>query len=166
MEKIPTFNEMLEMVPAEILDILEKSAETKQSPSWHPEGDVLKHINIVYNRARETGDLDLTIAALFHDLGKNAVTKPSRNTPGSWSAHGHEFISTRLVDKYQDFIESLGADFDKVREVVNQHMRIKQISEMKPQKRKALQDNPYYEDLCKFTDCDNMLTLKDEELDL
>jgi CRISPR/Cas system-associated endonuclease Cas3-HD len=163
--KIPTFEELVIQAPEEIKDILLRSSETKQSPKWHPEGDVLKHIKIVYERAKKTGDLDLAIAAFFHDLGKERVTKPSVNTKGSWSAHGHEFVSAKLVDRYRDWIEDLGGDFDKVRTVVHQHMRIKQISEMKPRKQQELRDNPYYEDLCKFTECDDMLTLSDDELD-
>lgn len=163
-KKIPTFDELVIQAPEEIKDILSRSSETKQSPDWHPEGSVLKHIQIVYNRAKKTGDLDLVIVAFFHDLGKEKVTKPSKNTKGSWSAYGHEFVSTKLVDKYKDFIEGLGGDFDKIRIIVNQHMRIKQITEMRPHKQQELRDNKYYKDLCRFTDFDNMLTLTDEEM--
>ncbi len=171
-KKIPTFDELVIQAPGEIKDILLKSAETPQTAKWHPEApthkvphNVLKHIKIVYDRAKKTGDLDLAISAFFHDLGKEKVTKPSRNTKGSWSAYGHEFISTRLTDKYKDWIESLGGDFDKIRIIVNQHMRIKQITEMRPHKQQELRDNKYYKDLCRFTDFDNMLTLTDDELD-
>lgn len=171
MKNIPTFEEIINQSPKEIQGLLERCGQTPQSPNWHPEApnaeiphNVLKHIEIVYNRARKTGDLDLAIAAFFHDLGKEKVTKPSKNTKGSWSAHGHEMVSTRLVEKYEKWIKEIGGDYLKVKEIVKQHMRIKQYDEMRPHKQKELRNNPYYGDLCRFTDCDNMLTLTESEL--
>jgi len=162
--RIPTFEELVIGAPEEIKDILLKSAETKQSPAWHPEGNVLTHIKIVYDRAKKTGDLDLAIAAFFHDFGKEKVTVPSKNTKGAWSAHGHELVSLRLVEKYDYWIKELGGDYPKIHAIVKHHMRIKEYDKMRSKKQKELRENPYYEDLCKFTDCDNMLTLTESEL--
>ena len=164
--KIPTFRELRLEAPHEIKRLLVKCMETPQSPKWHPEGDVFEHTGIVYHRARKTGDINLAIAALFHDLGKVEATRPSRNTKGSWSAYGHEFISARLVDKHKNWIELEGGDYEKIREIVKLHMKIKLIDEMRPHKRRALQENPIYPELCQFTDCDNMKTLTKEELEL
>lgn len=164
--KIPTFDEIFLEVPDQIRDLLVKCGKTPQSPKWHIEGDVLTHTKIVYNRARKIGNLDLTIAALFHDLGKVETTKPSKNTKGSWNSYGHEFISARLVIKYQKWIRSIGGDLFKIHEIVKLHMRIKLMDEMRPHKQEALRLNRFYEDLLIFTDCDNMKTLSKEELTL
>ena len=162
--KILTFEEIVAIAPDEIRDLLLKCADTPQSPKWHVEGDVLTHTKIVYNRARKTGDLDLAITALFHDLGKVETTKPSKNTKGAWNAYGHEFISARLVTKYTKWISSIGGDPFKIHEIVKLHMKIKLIDEMRPHKQEALRSNHFYEDLLVFTDCDNMKTLNEEEL--
>jgi len=163
--KIPTFEEMVILAPEELKDILLRNAETPQSPNWHPEGNVLKHIQIVYNRAMKSGDLDMVVTAFFHDLGKESTTRPSRNTKGSWSAYGHELASLRLVEKYKDWIESLGANYERVHELVKYHMKIKLMPEMRPIKQKEMRDNPYYDDLLIFTEFDNMKTLLKEELE-
>jgi len=42
-----------------------------QRKDKHPEGNVLKHTIIVTRRALKTGDIDLALAAIFHDIGKS-----------------------------------------------------------------------------------------------
>jgi hypothetical protein len=159
---IPSFAKMLDLVPAEIRELLEKCAQTPQSPTWHPEGDVFKHIQIVYERARKTGSINIAIAALFHDLGKVESTKPNKH--GSWSSYGHEFISAKLVDAHKQWIGSMGAQFMRVREIVENHMRIKLMAEMKPSKQEALRSHRSYDDLLIFSECDNMKTLTSDEI--
>jgi hypothetical protein len=161
MEKIPTFEEIINMAPWGVKSALEDCANTPQSPNWHPEGDVLIHTKIVYNRARNHGDWDLVLAALFHDLGKVETTKPNKH--GDWSAYGHEYKSTDFVENYKEWIKEVGGNVERVKEVVKLHMKIKLIEEMKPSKQEALKKNPYYNDLLVFTDFDNMKTLTPEE---
>ena len=162
--EIPTFNELYDLAPTEIKDYIDRCERTPQSPDWHPEGDVKNHIKIVYNRARKTGDINLALAAFFHDLGKADVTKPSTSTPGSWSAHGHERVSARLVDKYANWIEELGGNSDEVYDIVKQHMRIKQYNVMRPHKRKAMEEDPLFPKYQQFTQFDDMQTLTQDEL--
>ena len=159
--KIPTFEEMLKIVPIELLVCLEDCSNTPQSPQWHPEGDVLKHIKIVYTRALTTQDLNLVISALFHDLGKVEKTKPNKN--GGWGAHGHEDASARMVERSKDWITSIGGDWKQVYEIVKQHMRVKLMKEMRKPKREALEKNPWFDKLIKFTELDNMQNLTEKE---
>ena len=161
---LPSFEELVSRAPLEVKDLVEKCATTQQSPTWHPEGDCRRHIKIVYNRALKTGDLNMVIAALFHDLGKVSTTRPSEKTPGSWSAYGHENESTKILERHRAWVESLGADFTTVHEVVKNHMRIKLIDEMTTPKKNALLSNPYIEFIKKFSEFDTMSTLTPDEL--
>ena len=163
-KKIPTFNQMYKMAPVEIQKLLDKCADTPQSEKWHPEGDVLKHIKIVYERAKATGDLDLVIAAIFHDLGKVPTTKLNKH--GSWAAHGHEVVSARLVKEHKKWIGSIGGRHMKVYEIVKEHMRIKQMSKMRPHKQQALREHRFFKELQLFTKCDDMKTLTEKEMKL
>jgi len=153
--QLPTYKELCEQAPQEIQDLIEKSKDVQQSKTWHPEGPLDIHQLIVYNRARRTNDINMTIAALFHDLGKVETTY-FRN--GKWTAHGHEFVSSRLVEKYKTWIESLGADFDVVYYIVKNHMRAKQIHEMRRTKRETFMNDKYYPLVNKFSEFDNMQT--------
>lgn len=160
--KFKTLEQLAEMAPQEIKDCLEQCKATPQSAKWHPEGDVYVHIRIVFNRAMKTGDINQILAALFHDLGKVAKTKLNKH--GDWGAHGHENVSSRFVEKHKDWITELGGNWEEVYEIVNQHMRIKHINEMKPQKRKDLLSNKFIDKILAFTDFDDMTTLSKDEL--
>ena len=107
-----TFQDFYDIAPEEIKDYLNRCAKTPQSKTWHPEGDCLAHIKIVFNRAKRTGNINFMLAALFHDLGKVDVTRQHPTMPGKWGAKMHELVSARLVTKYRDWIESLGGDYD------------------------------------------------------
>lgn len=160
---IPKFEQLVAAAPKEIQDIVERSKKTNQGKIWHPEGVVYIHLKIVYNRAARTNDINLAMAAFFHDLGKVETTifKP----PEKWSAHGHEFVSARLVDKYRTWIESYGADYDIVHYVVIQHMRAKNLHEFRPKKREAFMSHPLYHYVNEFTKFDDMQTDFSNDID-
>jgi hypothetical protein len=162
LSSLPTWEEIMVSAPAEIIDLIEQSKTIPQSLSWHPENEVYKHIRIVFDRARETGDIDQALAALFHDLGKVGTTKP--NGKGGFSAHGHEAISARLVEKYKQWIGSLGASWFAVFNIVSEHMRVKNMHEMRPTKIAALKANQFFDKIDKFQYFDDMRTLTPEEL--
>ncbi|WP_214466486.1 HD domain-containing protein [Microbacterium flavescens] len=70
-------------------------ARTPQDPSWHPEGDVLVHSLWAADLAAQHADRAdasadarelLVLAALWHDIGKPATTRP-RN--GRITSYGH-----------------------------------------------------------------------------
>lgn len=152
------------MAPAEIQKLLDKCADTPQSEKWHPEGDVLKHTKIVYERAKKTGDLNIAIAAIFHDLGKVKTTK--KNKHGFWAAHGHEFVSARIVEQHKKWIKSIGGDHTIIKDIVENHMKIKQMDRMRPHKQQALREHKVYDHLIEFTKCDDMKNLSEDELKL
>lgn len=162
LNELPTWDDILSSAPQEILDLIEESKNIPQGAYWHPEGEVYKHIRIVFDRARQYGDINLLMSALFHDLGKVNTTAP--NKYGSWSAIGHEKVSARLVDSYKNWIREMGGTPDLVKEIVDQHMRIKQMPEMRPVKQEAMKKLQTYDLLLHFTEFDDMSTLTNDEL--
>lgn len=163
---ISIFRELCVNVPYELREYINKCKETPQSKIWHPEGNCYNHINIVYNRARQYGDLNLSIAAFFHDLGKVDTTKVHPTKPGAFPAHGHELVSLRLVEKYKDWIEEQGANFDIVHYVVKNHMRIQQINNMRHLKREMFKKDKYFSYVEKFSEFDDMSNLTHDELNI
>ena len=161
-EEIPNYDVMYELAPSEIKGYIDACDDTPQGTDWHPEGNVGIHNRIVYDRARATGDINLAMAALFHDLGKADTT--AKNRRGGWSAIGHERVSAKLVDRNTDWIEEMGGDADIVHELVFQHMRIKQFDQMKGSKKAIMRANPLFGKLNQFSSFDDMMTLTKDEL--
>lgn len=151
-----TFNDFYNAAPIEIQDYIDRCEYTKQCPVWHPEGDCKIHTRIVFNKAKFLGDLDLMIAAIFHDLGKVDTTKMHPKIEGRWTAHGHEIVSANLVLKHKNWIESVGGNFDKIYFIVLKHMVIKHIHDMRKPKQDALKSNVFFDDLVTFSKLDNM----------
>jgi CRISPR/Cas system-associated endonuclease Cas3-HD len=161
---ILSFEKISKIVPEEIRHLLEKCEKTPQSKTWHPEGDVLIHTRIVYERAKKSGDLNFAIAALFHDLGKTETTR--LNKRGSWGSYGHEFVSARLVIKYQDWISRQGGNVDLIHDIVINHMKVKMMGEMRQSKQEEIKKKPNFNKIKEFSEFDNMRTLTPEELSL
>ena len=160
-----SFQDFYDSAPEEIQKYLDKAAETPQSIMWHPEGDVKTHTNIVFNRAKRTGDINFMLSAIFHDLGKVDVTKKHATVPGKWSAHGHENFSARLVQKYRDWIESMGGDYEKIHYIVSNHMRAKQLDQMRPSKQLTFRQHKYYDLVHQFSEFDDMTKDYSNDLD-
>jgi len=154
--EVNTFDELLEIVPTGITNILDKLKHMRENPEWHPESSAYEHIKIVTDRAISTGNINLVIGALFHDLGKEATRAPSKNGEFETS-HGHEKVSVELVNRYPVWITAVGAKPEVVYEIVSQHMRIHQIDNMKRSKQAKLRSNPHFDKISKFAQMDSMI---------
>jgi len=151
------WNQLMSVAPKEISDKVAKFKTLLERNDFHPEPNGYYHIRTVTERLMTTGDIDLVLAGLFHDIGKLDVVKPHPRcnfvmTPG------HDRASLRYVDKHKDWIEKCGADPEIVREIVSQHMRIKILSEMRETKQDEIKNLKSYPKLLIFTKADDMLT--------
>lgn len=161
-----TFTDFYNNCPDELREILDKAKTTPQTFQWHPEVWVYDHIKVVFNRTKRTGDFDLMLAAFFHDLGKVFATKPHKSGDKTkWPSSGHAEISAKYVEKYKNWIEELGGNYDKIYMIVAEHMRIKDIDVMRPHKSQKLKDNKFYPNLQTFTSFDDMLKDYSKDMD-
>jgi len=149
----PTFEALVDDAPPSLKMIVKSLKKVKQSYDWHPEGNVLVHTKIVFHRTSALENLDLMFAAFFHDLGKSETTKP--NGKGGYSAHNHEKISVDLINYNDWWIKDWGINVEKVKWIVENHMRVKYIDDMKPKKRKELSNHIWFDELIEFKACDS-----------
>lgn len=156
MTKFNTFKELVAISPVSIQERLEKLKTNRERLDFHPEGNTYEHIKIVTERLMGTGNIDLIIAGLFHDLGKLETTKPHPKF-GHPTAYGHENVSAKLVIENRDFIEGLGANTDIVHCIVKNHMRVKQYDKMRPKKQEEIDTLPCLNKLKLFSRADDML---------
>jgi len=154
---LPTFQDFYDAAPEEIKRYVDRCGDTPQSKAWHPEGDVKKHTEIVFARARNTGDPDLVLAAFLHDLGKADTTTKDPVRPDVYHATYHDVVSTKLAEKHREWILSMGGDPEKVLYLVSQHMRAKDYGKMRPAKQEAMRRHEHFGLLQKFTKLDGMV---------
>lgn len=154
-----TFEQLVAISPIVIQERLEKLKTNPERLDYHPEGNTYDHIKIVTERLMQTGDMDLIMAGLFHDLFKLETTKPHPKK-GHPCAFGHEIGSARLVldNENKEFIKRCGGNVGTVHGIVLNHMKMKQYDKMKPNKQKILDELPYIKKLRVFTLADSMLT--------
>ena len=89
---LKTFRDIWSKMPQDLKKIVYSLKSQQQGKTHHPEGNVLKHTIYVTRRALKTGDVDLALAAIFHDIGK-AI---DYETEGS-----HDVLSREILLKYK-----------------------------------------------------------------
>ena len=151
------FKDLLLKAPGELVQIAMSLKNVSQNPKWHPEGNTLKHIITVFKRAVEhyPGNIDIAMAAFFHDLGKLDTYEISPKT-GQPTAHGHEIVSAELVKKYSSWISEIGADPEVVHYIVINHMKMKPSiwNVMRDKKKDKIKSSDSFKDLEKFSKID------------
>ena len=143
--------------------------KAKQNPEFHPEGNALKHIIVVTNRAdRQFPDnKNIQLAAYFHDLGKLTTAGINPKT-GQPTAYEHEKESVKLVNQFSDFIKQQGADPEVVKFIVSNHMKVKPRTwdVMKQQKKDPIASNPNFSDLEKFSTIDKGGLIENKKINM
>ena len=147
---IKDFKSLFKMMPSDLQKRVYNLKNFGQRLDKHPEGNVLKHTIVVVNRSLKDDDIDIAIAAMFHDIGKDE-TAGIHKTKGHITHFGHEKVSASLVSKYKDWIKSVGGNAANVLYIVKNHMRYKQLSDMRPHKQDKLKSFRAYDKLDKFS---------------
>ena len=138
-------------MPQDLKKIVYDLKKQPQAKLHHPEGNVLKHTIIVTRRALKTGDIDLALAAIFHDIGKGSTAGVHPKT-GNITHWGHERDSSELVKKYSKWIESMGGNSENVLYIVSKHMRMKVFKDMRPKKQEKFKQHKLFGKLKQFSD--------------
>jgi hypothetical protein len=147
---VTSFRSLFDKMPKELQKRVYNLKGFDQRADKHPEGNVLKHTITVVDRSLKDDDIDIAIAAMFHDIGKDetAGVHPKK---GHITHFGHEKVSAKLAKDYKDWIESVGGNAANVYYIVKNHMRYKQLSDMRPEKQKRLQSFRAFDKLGKFS---------------
>lgn len=147
---ITDFKSLFRLLPSELQKRVYALKDIDQRRDFHPEGNTLKHTIMVVKRAIQDDDIDLVLAALFHDIGKDE-TGAIHPKKGHMTHFGHEKVSATLVKKYARFIKSLGGNPANILYIVKNHMRAKKIGEMRPKKQAKLKAFRAWDSLERFT---------------
>lgn len=151
---VDEFNILYNLAPISLKTEIDKLKDIKQSEYWHPEGNVYIHTELVVNRLHNRyHDVNLDLSGLFHDLGKIYTTEYDKENE-TYTAHGHEDESVKILEQYKDWVRQRGGDIEIVRYIVANHMRFKHIDEMRKNVKFDFLNNPYFEYVNKFNTAD------------
>jgi hypothetical protein len=149
-----TFKSILEQAPEDLVEYLETLKGIEQNRAWHPEGDVYTHTQVVVDRLAKFNDINLSLAGLFHDTGKDRTTRPNPKT-GKPTSPKHEIYSAQTVRVWSKWISSMGANPNLVEDIVRWHMYIKYMDTVKSKHKEIMLNSKLYKNyLSKFTTCD------------
>ena len=146
-----TFRDIYDRMPKDLKQHVYDLKHQGQRKDKHPEGNVLKHTIIVTRRALKTGDIDMALAAIFHDIGKSS-TAGVHPKKGHITHFGHEKMSSELVKKYSKWITSMGGNPEDVYYILNHHMKMKVFKDMRPKKQEKMKQHKLFGKLKRFSD--------------
>ena len=147
---ITDFKSLFKKMPSDLQKRVYNLKNFGQRLDKHPEGNVLKHTMVVVNRSIKDDDIDIAIAAMFHDIGKDE-TAGIHPKKGHITHFGHEKVSASLVSQYRDWIKSVGGNAANVFYIVKNHMRYKQLDDMRIKKVMKLKSFRAFDKLSKFS---------------
>jgi poly(A) polymerase len=104
----------------------------RQSPDYHPEGDVFTHLCRMLRQLPADADALLPWAVLLHDVAKPLTAARDPNT-GSIHFYEHEKIGARMAEEILERLRFPRKQIEAVAAAVRYHMQFKDA----PQMRKA-----------------------------
>ena len=158
-----TFEEFIDNAPNCVKLKLSECKGLRERPDYHPEESAYEHIKIVTERLIPTGDINLVLAGVFHDICKADTAKINPKT-GWPTCPGHDtaafdFIAQSLGAR--SWIRIKGGDEAIVSGISLNHMKFHQIGAMKETKRETYiqkwKDQGIWDYLQIFGAADNML---------
>lgn len=138
------------LIPVFFPDI-EKLKNVQQHPIYHPEGDVYRHSILTWNYLNmKNASFLCQIAGLFHDTGKAYCSKMENYRIIS---HGHEKVSTEIVEKWMKEYKFSNSDIEYVSGIVSNHMKFHQRGMSNATLRK-LMAKPFFNELILHVEAD------------
>ena len=102
-----------------------------QPPQFHPEGDVWIHTRMMIERLPSGASPTLAWGVLLHDVGKPPTFKSAQETGDRIRFDGHVDVGVRMAQNICHRLRFSNDDSDQIMALVANHMRFKDVEEMK-----------------------------------
>jgi len=116
----------------ELLPEIAQMKGVEQPPEFHPEGDVWTHTLIMLERLPQPCSLTLAWGVLLHDVGKPPTFRPPSGPNGRIRFDEHVEVGTRMAEQICSRFRFSNRDSAQIAALVANHMRFKDVPEMKP----------------------------------
>jgi tRNA nucleotidyltransferase/poly(A) polymerase len=117
---------------AELLPEIAQMKGVEQSPQFHPEGDVWTHTLLMLEGLPRPCSPTLAWGVLLHDVGKPPTFTPPSGPGGRIRFDEHAEVGTRMAEEICRRFRFSHHDTEQIAALVANHMRFKDVTEMKP----------------------------------
>ncbi len=139
-----------------ILPEVEKMKGVQQPPEFHPEGDVFIHTRMVLDGLPGSSAV-VAIGALLHDVGK----PPTFRVADRIRFDGHDRVGAKMAEGICRRLRFSNAETGAVADLVGEHMKFKDVRQMKLSTLKRFMANPIFPEHLKLHRADCMASHKD-----
>ena len=118
----------------------------EQPPQFHPEGDVWIHTRMMIERLPAGVSPTLAWGVLLHDVGKPPTFKSAEETGDRIRFDGHVDVGVRMAETICRKLRFSNDDTDQILALVANHMRFKDVAQMKASTLKRFMRLPRFEE--------------------
>jgi poly(A) polymerase len=122
----------------QLLPEIARMKGVEQPPQFHPEGDVWIHTLLMLEQLKPGSSPTLAWGALLHDVGKPPTFKPPSGPEGRIRFDEHVEVGTQMAIEICRRLRFSNDDTDQIAALVANHLRFKDVPQMKPSTLKRL----------------------------
>ncbi|MCL6546420.1 MAG: CCA tRNA nucleotidyltransferase [Bryobacteraceae bacterium] len=129
-----------------LVELLPEVAAMKgvsQPPQYHPEGDVWTHTLLMLGLMESHPPLTLALGVLLHDVGK----PPTFRVAERIRFDGHDTLGARMAAEILGRLRFSKQQIRRVELLVADHLRFKDVPQMRPATLKRFLRQPHFEEL-------------------
>jgi poly(A) polymerase len=116
----------------QVLPEVSRMKGVEQPPQFHPEGDVWIHTRMMLEGLNAGCSATLAWGVLLHDVGKPPTFAPPSGPNGRIRFDRHVEVGTRMAEEICGRLRFSNADTEQVAALVANHLRFKDVPQMKP----------------------------------
>jgi poly(A) polymerase len=130
----------------ELLPEIARTQGVEQPPQFHPEGDVWTHTLLMLEGLTPGSTPTLAWGVLLHDIGKPPTFKPPAGPNGRIRFDEHVEVGTRMAEEICRRLRFPNDDLQQISALVANHLRFKDVAQMKPSTLKRFVRLPRFEE--------------------
>jgi len=131
---------------SELLPEIAGMKGVQQPPQFHPEGDVWIHTLLMLGGLPTGTSSTLAWGVLLHDIGKPPTFRPASETGDRIRFDDHVGVGVRMADDLCRRLRFSNDDTDQIKALVANHMKFKDVSQMRQSTLKRFVRLPQFEE--------------------
>ncbi len=131
---------------AAVLPEVARMKGIEQPPQFHPEGDVWIHTRLMLEKLEPGCSPTLAWGVLLHDVGKPPTFTPAAGPGERVRFHQHVEVGVRMAEEVCRRLRFSNDDTEQIAALVANHLRFKDVSQMRPATLKRFVRLPRFEE--------------------